>query len=80
MTTRRYTLRDQIGALAHGARLLARHRGNLTEVQAELDREREWARFRARHGVRLHLDSVDEQLLSNIRRAARRLPPGQVGS
>jgi len=76
MATRRYTLRDHLSGLAHGARLLARHRCDLAEVQAELDREREWARFRARHGLRLHLDPVDEQLLSNIRRAARRLPPG----
>lgn len=47
----RYTALDYLGALAHGARLLVRHRGNLTQVQADLDREKEWARFRARHGL-----------------------------
>lgn len=47
----RFTALDTLGALAHGARLLARHRGNLTQVQADLDREKEWARFRARHGL-----------------------------
>lgn len=47
----RYTTRDYLGAFAHAGRLLARHRGDLAKVQAELDREKKWAHFRARTGI-----------------------------
>ena len=47
----RHTTKDLLGALAQGALLLARHRGDLTKVRARLDSDREWARFRARHGL-----------------------------
>ncbi len=47
----RYTARDYATGLAHGARLLLKHRGDLTAVQADLDADKEWARFCARHGL-----------------------------
>lgn len=78
MATRRYTLRDQLGALAHGARLLARHRGDLAEVQAELDQEREWARFRARHGlnnIQVTDDSSPDEAVIRGRLAEAQPPP-----
>lgn len=42
---------DTIKALAYGARLIARHRGDLTAVQAHLDADRDWAKFCARHDL-----------------------------
>lgn len=49
--SRLHTWTDIAGALAHGAKLLARHRGDLSAVQADLDAEREWDRYVARHGL-----------------------------
>lgn len=48
---RRHTFSDHLAGLAHGTRLLARHRGNLTKTRAALDADREWDRYIARHGL-----------------------------
>lgn len=42
---------DYLRAGGELVQLLAKHRGDLSAVQADLEADREWARFRARHGL-----------------------------
>lgn len=46
----RFSTADYLGAAGDLAKLLWKHRGDLEAVNDELEAEKEWARFRARHG------------------------------
>ena len=43
--------RNHLAGLAELARLAVKHKGNRAAITAELEADKEWARFYARHGL-----------------------------